>query len=257
MQSLLDQYHLKYEFVEATDGSILGPEEISQVYSADHAIRSIGRELGKGEIACALSHKRIYERMVEEKIPYVVILEDDVIFDSMFIDFMEVLSDLPPNWDCVLLNYYKKSPFYKFYCVSLRNRIPLNKTLRLVRFIETMDSSAAYALSLSGAHKLLLKLNKGIIKPIDLYTGDEEILNLYGILPKIVEIDSFFGQTSSIEIERDLIREIKNSNVRIYLKKLKIFYFLQRLNRKRIEVFYCLFRVRKCLLRPKKHDAQS
>ena len=45
----------------------------------------------KGEIGCALSHLKIYQKTVDEDIPYALILEDDTLFDT---EFPKYLNDL-------------------------------------------------------------------------------------------------------------------------------------------------------------------
>ena len=44
----------------------------------------VGRKIEMGEIGCAVSHYRIMQRMVKQKIPFVCILEDDVIIRPNF-----------------------------------------------------------------------------------------------------------------------------------------------------------------------------
>ena len=73
----LDLLRLEYEFFDAVDGSILGNEELSSLYNKKWAKRHVGRPLLPGEIGCALSHIGIYRKIVKEKIPYALVLEDD------------------------------------------------------------------------------------------------------------------------------------------------------------------------------------
>lgn len=48
-----------------------------------------GRDLSDGEYACALSHRMIYQKIVEEELPYAVILEDDAIVADGLLTFMQ------------------------------------------------------------------------------------------------------------------------------------------------------------------------
>ena len=64
MQQLCNKYNLYPEFIEAVDGRLLNDNDISAVYSKDKAIKTISRELSKGEIGCALSHIKIYQKMI-------------------------------------------------------------------------------------------------------------------------------------------------------------------------------------------------
>lgn len=48
-----------------------------------------GRKVMDGEIGCALSHLKIYDRIQREMLPFVCILEDDVIVDRRFPEQLE------------------------------------------------------------------------------------------------------------------------------------------------------------------------
>lgn len=67
-----------YERFPAVYGKALSEEEKARVYDDKWARRISGSSLNAGEIGCALSHIHIYERMVNDGIPYALILEDDV-----------------------------------------------------------------------------------------------------------------------------------------------------------------------------------
>jgi len=80
--ALCKKYGLQIEFIDAVDGRNLSRANILDVYSKEEAIKNIGRELSSGEIGCALSHKKIYKKMLDENINQALILEDDVEFDQ-------------------------------------------------------------------------------------------------------------------------------------------------------------------------------
>ena len=61
------------EFIDAVDGRTMTDEELSQL-TLDYP----NLHLAKGEIGCALSHLKIYKKIVEDRIPIALILEDDV-----------------------------------------------------------------------------------------------------------------------------------------------------------------------------------
>ena len=47
----------------------------------------------KGEIGCALSHLKIYQKTVDEDIPYALILEDDTVFDTEFPKYLKEIEN--------------------------------------------------------------------------------------------------------------------------------------------------------------------
>jgi glycosyl transferase, family 25 len=89
--------HLKFEFVDAVDGSKLTPEAIQSTNSF-----ATGLPYTPGAYGCALSHLRLWEKAIELDRP-LTIAEDDAIFR---LDFEEqharALQDLGSNWDFVL-----------------------------------------------------------------------------------------------------------------------------------------------------------
>lgn len=75
-----------YQFIEAVYGADLTEEEIrGYVYDYPNCF------LTPGEIGCALSHIQIYKMMVEEEIPYALVLEDDVTLPDDFADFLQAI----------------------------------------------------------------------------------------------------------------------------------------------------------------------
>jgi glycosyl transferase family 25 len=66
---------LPFERIEAVDGGKLSGEEISQLASNNGF--AFFKPLTRGEIGCALSHRRALERVVELGCPCALILEDD------------------------------------------------------------------------------------------------------------------------------------------------------------------------------------
>ena len=88
MVKQLQALNLQFEIVPAVDGKCLDSEDLKH-YSAPEAIKAIQREMKPGEIGCALSHARMWERIVAENIEEVLILEDDVMIKSELLDVLE------------------------------------------------------------------------------------------------------------------------------------------------------------------------
>jgi len=266
MQQLCRQYSLECKFINATYGKELDDVELGKVYNKKRALKELGRELTYGEIGCALSHKKIYQKIVNENIENAIIFEDDIIFDNSIHELLGSLKNFPIDWECTLLCYYRIYPTLKRYCTNLRDRVPVSKHLKIVRFIDLMHSTAAYAINFKGAKKLLNELESGIYKPIDHYTGDEKHVNLYGVYPKIIDIDPTIGLNSSIATERNEIRsemgqpgtksstDTKSNGFHSLLKKIGLYEKLKKINEFRYRVAYYLNNLGKCLTKPKKYQ---
>lgn len=74
----LSSMGLEFEFIDAIYGKELSKSEVEQLVDQRIAYRYEGYRLTPGEIGCALSHLAVYKRVVDEKIPYALIFEDDV-----------------------------------------------------------------------------------------------------------------------------------------------------------------------------------
>lgn len=67
------------EVFAAVDGQAMSEAEVAAVYSDRPLLRPpYPFRIGRGEIACFLSHRAIWQRMVDEGIDQALILEDDV-----------------------------------------------------------------------------------------------------------------------------------------------------------------------------------
>jgi GR25 family glycosyltransferase involved in LPS biosynthesis len=95
------------------------------------------------ERACGLSHYLLWKKIVDERLPYALILEDDACFrkdwQTITNPFLQEVSTRDPVWDCILLNAYD----------------PVSP---LETWVPTQGNccAAAYILSLHGALQMVL-----------------------------------------------------------------------------------------------------
>lgn len=77
LTSYMKDLDIPFEFVDAIDGRYgLAPKHEKEI---DRKNANFGRGLSDAEFACALSHVKIYQRIVNEGIDYALVLEDDAI----------------------------------------------------------------------------------------------------------------------------------------------------------------------------------
>lgn len=79
--------------------------------------RSKGSRLTRGQLGCALSHYQIYQKMVDENLDNVLILEDDCVFNENVVELGEYYSQLPENYAVFYLGY--DCPFTSPYSPKL------------------------------------------------------------------------------------------------------------------------------------------
>jgi glycosyl transferase family 25 len=132
------------------------------------------REMNLGEIACALSHRRLYEETVRHRWSRVVVLEDDVVpREGDLAHLPAALGGLPPGWDLCYLGYMKneapsawvRAKRAAYVALSPLRLVPwrTGEALRLLpspyaphlRRAGLHACTHAYAVSLAGAKKLL------------------------------------------------------------------------------------------------------
>lgn len=130
--------------------------------------------LNEGEIACSLSHRMVYQAMIDNDWQHVLILEDDVVPDHQQLAVLdECLKELPAEWELFYLGYLKNNRpgagkklqqlWYSIVAGLGMSRITLKMTRNLLpRPFSTHlwkagfhDCTHAYAVSLSAAKKLL------------------------------------------------------------------------------------------------------
>ncbi len=193
--------HMPFSVVEAVDGSRLTPEDL-RVYSRARALEFSKRELTPGEIGCALSHARMWERMIRECIPEVLIFEDDVWIGSALPVILANRRRLPKDWE--LVNFSTdalQEPFGEF----------LSDIYRASRHKDWATRSSAYLLNARGADKLLRNVYPiGHTADGVMWRTDITGLISYGVYPRVVilsDLDSRIWTSGGIKKQGLLSRK--------------------------------------------------
>ncbi|CAG8604299.1 1995_t:CDS:1, partial [Diversispora eburnea] len=149
MSLLLEYFNLDYEFFPATD---VNSPEVEEEYQS---VIAQSEDLKKTEVACTLSHLRIYQSIIDNNLKSALIFEDDIDIEmDIKHQISKILPYLPEDWEM----------FYIGHCCVENLREPFNyPTL----YISTRPSCThAYAVSNIGARKLLSILVK-LKMPLD------------------------------------------------------------------------------------------
>lgn len=198
-KNIIDQCNrigIELMFIDAIYGKDLSKSEISQYCNQKKAKHLFGRELLLGEIGCALSHKKIYQKMVDENIPYAVILEDDAVIKEGFNDTVKLILSSDANWNLVLLGHNKGfEKGQEFDSIkSYWGNVQLRKNFALGRVVKGGLGTFGYLVSNNGAKKLLNHFeHEKITRPIDKITSDSRVINIYGLFPSVVTVDMRFN----------------------------------------------------------------
>ncbi len=182
----LNDLNLEFSFFNAIYGVELSPEELSAAYNPQHSIEKGLRAIKKNEIGCALSHLGVYKKMLDDNIDKMIILEDDAILDKEFVEALDIIEYLPDNWELFLFGY------------SSKRSIPCNFNVKLKSNPTTFNVGVspiprgclhAYVVNQKGA-KRMLSYKKSMYQPIDRYSGDYRLMNVYTIYPRVAKQDA-------------------------------------------------------------------
>ena len=173
------------ERINAVNGSKLSDPDISQ-YVTSYGMKRIkdkdkkyGVDLTMGAVGCALSHRGVWNNIIDNNYKNTLILEDDVDIPDDFVDKYNKLSrDIPQDYDIVFLGYHPTSDKYLY-------RDKQHKLLRT----EKVFGLYGYVVSLNGARKLLEMFPIDV--QIDSVIGDYmDKLNVYLVEPNEQLINS-------------------------------------------------------------------
>lgn len=169
---------IDFDFFYGVDKNELNEKFIKENYSFNKnnslAIRQNFPPMNTGEIACSLSHRNIYQTIVDNNWKRVLIFEDDVVPDLQNLPLIEsAINELPEDWELFYLGYLKnekitigkklKQFWYKIMGQFGFARIPLSmiKNSLPQKFSPSLmkagfhDCTHAYAISNAGAKKMI------------------------------------------------------------------------------------------------------
>jgi glycosyl transferase, family 25 len=173
----LENLNIPFEFVEGVNGKLLSEEELREVFDREKSHNyykwyrnrtgSAGVELSRGEIGCALAHRKIFQKMVNENIDSAIILEDDVFVTEDFLPIIEkVIACLKCNsvkknfiikLDDTILTYYgtlvKLKNFLTHFLRPIQIRI--DKDLAIVKTVMNFGGAQSYYIDNAAARAFL------------------------------------------------------------------------------------------------------
>lgn len=223
--------------ISAIDGKALMEQDIAFVHKHNFLLKN-KRHIKMGEIGCAMSHRPIWQMMIDDGIDYALILEDDVEIDSKLIDvlntqdfyeqfdFLNLSSNSPynPNMQIVLDILQNDDRVERANNPSLK-RLDWGKHWKIyglsrLKQTEVIACECNYAPALTSGYILSLKGAKHFLKasncldvPIDNVWryADGELCQAFLILPLVVQkgIESSIGDGRDEKCELSLTQKIQ------------------------------------------------
>lgn len=139
IESQLSAFNIKAQRVSASVGGELTQEQKLFVNFEDFYCL-MKRAISNGEIGCALSHRRVWQQIVDKNIDYALVLEDDVIIDKRLVDLLRA-DDFYYNHDFINLSSSEPYTCHAQVIDQLLNQNIIirpkdNKTLRIWKQLE-------------------------------------------------------------------------------------------------------------------------
>ncbi len=217
IEKQLTNLNIDFELIKAIDGTKISEKDL-ELYSKKESIKTIGRELSPGEVGCALTHAKIWERMIIESIEEALILEDDALIGEMLFKILEVREKFPNDWEHInFATDGRLKPFGK----------PIYDIYRVANITRSANRTSTYLLNIKGARKLMRH-----VYPIRLASDGimrrNDITNLirYGIYPQVAAPGYFESDIWKNSIRSDLETTI-SFEAKIFCKK--IIRFMQKM----------------------------
>lgn len=183
MQDILKGIPIDYEFFPAVYGRNI--ENISEVYDSELAQKKSKRQLNAGEIGCALSHKAIYKKMIDENIPQALILEDDISLSSDFYSVYKALSEIKIGNKIVLLGTMSTKKKWKIW----KNQLTADHSMYLV--LNNYGGTYGYVIGLDAAKKIYYH-NEKIFIVADDWKYYRRLSQIWLVSPSIVNAEEAF-----------------------------------------------------------------
>jgi GR25 family glycosyltransferase involved in LPS biosynthesis len=161
MQSYLASLGIPFEFVFGVDARKLSPRETASIFDAEQNRRFYykttldkNRGMTNSEIGCALSHRLVYQKMIENNVERAVLLEDDIQLHEDFLSVLGLLSLIKIN------NYLIKFDVERSRFVVPWHKIKLNETYTVHHSIAAFKLTWGYYLDIKAAHTMYNKTQK-------------------------------------------------------------------------------------------------
>jgi glycosyl transferase family 25 len=210
---------LSFDFFFGTDKQKMDWEKIKANNTVYDEVRTkknnrVGKGMNAGEVACALSHRQLYQHIVEQNYQRVLILEDDVVpLTENLAKVGLAINELPKDWDLVYFGYTKhekvtpalkrKQFFYKLISplrlikwtpIMVKNMLPQHYTGHLKK-AGYHDCTHAYAITRKTAALLIPKQTPVVFNADNLLSD----VILKGEIKAFVTEPQFFIQENHLD----------------------------------------------------------
>ena len=171
---------ISFEFFDAFDGRKGLPKKHENMIDRKLARKQEGRDLSDAEFSCALSHYFVWQKIVAEKIPNAIVLEDDVLIQD---DFKELIKKkyLEKSKADMIMLYHIQAIIWKPSITKLFGKYNMAKIIRHA------TSTAGYYITNATAEKMIERQT-----PVHLLADSHKFkwgddFNAFALYPRIIQ----------------------------------------------------------------------
>ena len=170
-----------------------------------------------GELACFMSHVSIWQKMVDEQIPYIAVFEDDVFLGQDAFSIFSTSAWIQEDWYII-----KTEAFSDKVLLAKQSRTIAHTKRQISRLNGSNLGTAGYILSLKGATEYLGYIKKNPLVPLDELMFRDFIhakkCDVYQMSPAICIQEMKLYPEKKTVLSSDLINERK-ARMKKYKKK--------------------------------------
>ncbi len=191
IQTMFSKLGVSYEFFDAIN------KQQALALCHKQGLNYQDDSLTMGELGCFMSHYLLWEKIINEDLPYMLIFEDDVIVSPNIVQFINNIDIIMQRFDVIKLETMLTKTIYDSNVVQVAN-------FQFQKIKTEHMGLAGYVISRNVA-KILIKTiqQEGIYQPIDHYLFSDFIekkdnFDIYQITP-------------ALSIQEDILHKGKNS----------------------------------------------
>jgi len=213
MQRELHKTGMEYEFIEAVDGTECDLEDssISSPISLGRGLIQQGAWRGArywpGVLGCALSHLKVYRKILEDGAEVALVLEDDIILPADIHELAEAVAAHMTTAEVALLQYHNLGANHGRALRLSRmtaTQLPRSRVLAFPAEIADVACSGAYVVTRE-ACELMARLVLPVRVPADdwsFYVANYGLHGLRCVAPMPVGVDPTFHTTIPWSLKR-------------------------------------------------------
>lgn len=179
----LENMNVEFQFFQATDGKKEPNHPLFEKYNKHKSIERRGKALNLGQLGCYASHYRLWELCIKSN-EDMIIIEDDTIFnDNLFVDFLKSTPKLTKEIECVRLFKNKRKRYTSVPYKNFGN-------IHIHKFNKGHMSATGYFITPSAAKKFIEKSQEWYL-PVDILMDMfwENKVECFGLVPECLVND--------------------------------------------------------------------